>query len=303
MEMTILERDDEIMHVVLTGRLDTPGVEEIEEVMSSAISAQERPTIVELSSIAFLSSRGIGLLFANCRRLKKAGHQLVLLNPQGMVDETLRTVQAHKMMPIVYNLEDALKALQGIATAPSSSPSGSEVSLGESQPLPSQSLPDTATASKGTWNTSIKNELSELAGLNAGIAEFLIAHGVPRRASYAVNLAIDELVVNVIRYAYVDEETHLIDIGLEIEGDQIILHIVDDGRPFDPRKGPALDEHAEEREVGGLGLILVLDMVDALKYRREDDKNCVEVRVHLIPDAEESDPSTGVTSSAQARDQ
>jgi len=298
MEMTIRDRDDDVTYIVLSGRLDTPGVEEIEEPLSSAILTNERPTIVDLSSIEFLASRGIGLLFANCKRLKKAGHQLVLLNPQGMVDETLKSVQAHKMMPIVYDLDDALKALQGIETHLSSSPAGVEASVGDSQPKRAQELPSAPMADKGAWNTSIKNELSELEGLNSRIAEFLMAHGVPHRASYAVNLAIDELVVNVIRYAYVDDETHFIDIGLELDGDQLILRIVDDGRPFDPRKGPALDVHAEEREVGGLGLILVLDMVDALKYRREDGKNCVEVRVRLIPDAEANGPTNGLSTSS-----
>jgi serine/threonine-protein kinase RsbW len=105
---------------------------------------------------------------------------------------------------------------------------------------------------------------------------------VPHTATYAVNLAIDELVVNVMRYAYVDDDTHLIEIELAIQGEQVILRIVDDGRPFDPRRGPSLDLHAEDREVGGLGLILVLDMVDALTYRREEEKNWVEVRIHLV---------------------
>ena len=48
MKMTILQRDDDITHVALTGRLDTTGAEEISESFSEATVAQERPTIVEL---------------------------------------------------------------------------------------------------------------------------------------------------------------------------------------------------------------------------------------------------------------
>jgi anti-sigma regulatory factor (Ser/Thr protein kinase) len=92
-----------------------------------------------------------------------------------------------------------------------------------------------------------------------------------------------------MRYAYVDDEVHIIDLELAIQGDQIILRIVDDGRPFDPRTGPALDLHAEERQEGGLGLLLVLDMVDVLKYQRVDEKNWVEVRVHLSEQDDQSD--------------
>jgi anti-sigma regulatory factor (Ser/Thr protein kinase) len=103
---------------------------------------------------------------------------------------------------------------------------------------------------------------------------------------YAVNLAIDELVTNVIRYAYVDDDPHTIEFKLAVGDEQIVLQMVDDGRPFDPRTGPALDLHADERQVGGLGLILVLDMVDVLKYRRTDDKNHVEVRIHRSDNGE-----------------
>jgi serine/threonine-protein kinase RsbW len=147
--------------------------------------------------------------------------------------------------------------------------------------------------SEGELKLAIKNELSELEGLNANLAQFLEAHGVVGRAAYAVNLAIDELVVNVIHYAYVDDDTHMIDIELAIDAEQVILRIEDDGRPFDPRSGPSLDLHAEDREVGGLGLLLVLDMVDVLKYRRVKERNYVEVRVHLASQLEQGDPSNG----------
>jgi serine/threonine-protein kinase RsbW/sigma-B regulation protein RsbU (phosphoserine phosphatase) len=76
----------------------------------------------------------------------------------------------------------------------------------------------------------------------------------------------------------------LIEIELAVEGEHVILRMVDDGRPFDPRKGPALDLNAEDREIGGLGLILVLEMVDVLRYQRVEDKNRVEVRIRLVPD-------------------
>jgi anti-sigma regulatory factor (Ser/Thr protein kinase) len=130
----------------------------------------------------------------------------------------------------------------------------------------------------------VKNEVAELKSVMATLAQFFDAHRVPHRAAYAANLAVDELVVNVIRYAYVDDDPHVIDLDLAIRGQQIILRIVDDGRPFDPRTGPALDLNAEERQAGGMGLLLVLDMVDVLTYQRVDERNWVEVRVRLSGD-------------------
>jgi anti-anti-sigma factor len=302
MEMTILQRDDDITHVVLAGRLDTTGAEEINASFSEATVARGQPAVVDLSEIEFMASRGIGLLISSGKRLMKAGHKMVLLNPQGLVGSVLRTSRVDKVLPVAYDLDEAIRILRGVrgpsvaASPPLAAPAE------ESRPPRAEPAPAAPSAIQGRLRAAIKNELSELKGLYAALAQFLDAHHVPKRAAYAVNLAIDELVTNVMRYAYVDYETHFIDIALDLEVHQVILRIVDDGRPFDPRTGPALDVHAEEREVGGLGLLLVLDMVDVLNYRRMEEKNCVEVRVHLIPEDESADPSAGPGAAADASD-
>jgi len=274
MKMTGLHRDDGITHVVLAGRLDTTGAEEIMETFAAAIESRPRSAIVELTDVDFMASRGIGLLVTSGQRLIRAGHKMVLLNPRGLVESVLRTSKVDRALALVFGLEEAVRMLGAGASSgagPISAPSRSE---------PAETGP-AAPVVEGRLKLSIRNAMAELKGLNAELGPFLETHHVPYRAAYAIDLAIDELVSNVIRYAYVDDETHLIDLEIVIEGGQVVLRIVDDGRPFDPRTGPALDLHAEDREAGGLGLLLVLDMVDTLKYRRTEDNNHVEVRVHL----------------------
>ncbi len=279
MKLTIREHGDDITLVVLSGRLDTTGADEIRESFAEATAVRGRSTVVDLSAVDFLASRGIGLLVANGNRLIKAGKKMVLLQPQELVEAVLVTSQLEKLLPIVRDLDQGLNVLRGGVEATVESPPPEESTV--SQPAPIEPVVEAQEVTEGKIKIGIENRLSELENLNALLADFLNEHGVRGRPAYAVNLAIDELVVNVIRYAYVDEDTHVIDIEVVIEGTQIILRIVDDGRPFDPRTGPSLDLHAEEREVGGLGLILVLDMVDVLKYQRVEETNCVEVRVHL----------------------
>ena len=285
MEMKILQRDDDITYVALAGRLDTTGAEEIDESFSGATAAQRRPAIIDLSEIEFMASRGIGLLLAASKKLKKSGHKLVLLNPQGMVEVVLKSSKMDLVMPIAHDLVEAVEIAGG---DPSKAAASLQPATASQQRGPGQEAPATA-AIEGSVKVAIKNETSELEPLNATLRQFLSDHSVPHKASYAVNLAIDELVTNVMRYAYADIETHEIDIELAVEGDQVILRMVDDGRPFDPRKGPSLDLNAEDREVGGLGLMLVLDMVDVLRYQRVAEQNRVEVRIHLIPEDESGD--------------
>jgi len=279
-ELIIHQRDD-ISLVALEGRLDAGGVEELEQRFSEAVTERGLPAVVDMSGITFMSSLGIGFLFSNTKRLKKAGAKLVLLNPQGMVDAVLKTSKMDKVMPLVYGLEEAVGMVGGDPTIGVAPAPEATAHAAEPEPEPAT---EPAAAADDILKLTIKNDMSELERLYAAVNEFLTRHKVPYRSGYAVNLAIEELAVNVIRYAYVDDDEHTIDFGLGIIDGQIILEIRDAGRPFDPREAPEHDPDADDLDVGGLGLILVLDMVDALNYRREDEKNHVQVCIQLRAD-------------------
>ena len=276
MELTIHQRDD-ISYVALAGRLDATGVEEMDQPFTAATTGRGLPTVVDMSGITFMSSLGIGFLFANTKKLKKAGCKLVLLNPQGMVEAVLKTSKMDKVMPLFYELDEAIRAVGGDPTI------GAESSPPEAEPPVAEQQVATAPADKpdNILKLTIANEMSELEGLYAKANQFLAQHQVPYRSGYAVNLAMEELVVNVIRYAYLDDDEHTIDVGLGVINEQIVLELRDAGRPFDPREPPAHDPDADDLDVGGLGLILVLDLVDALTYRRENDRNHVQVCIQL----------------------
>ncbi|MBC8352042.1 MAG: anti-sigma factor antagonist [Planctomycetes bacterium] len=282
MELFIHERD-EVSYVALGGRFDVTGVEEVEQPFTEATTGRGLPTIVEMSGITFMSSLGIGFLYANTKELKKAGCKLVLLNPKGMVDTVLRSSKMDRVMPIAYELEEALQLL-GFERASFAT----DVPKVDAPPQPEtvEAAPNAAAELK----LSIKNETSELTDLYAQVENFLEAHSTSQRSRYVVNLALEELVVNVIRYAYVDFDEHRIDIDLGIVNEQFILVIEDDGTPFDPLEAlspslnPELDQEGDEDldfEVGGLGLQLVMDLVDVMNYARVEEKNRVEVRVQF----------------------
>jgi anti-anti-sigma factor len=281
MNMTILPRADDVTHVVLEGRLDTTGAEEIHDGFQQATAARERPAIIDLSRVEFLASRGIGMLLASANKLRKAGHRVVLVNPQPLVDAALRTTRVDVVTPIAADMDEALSLVQGAQAAAASLRVDAAAAGASRAPVAEPDVPAPGVV-EGELKLAVTNEMAELKAVSAALTSFLGSHHVPHRAAYAVQLAVDELIANVIHYAYVDDDEHVIDLCLTIQGDQAILKIVDDGRPFDPRTGPALDLDAEERQVGGLGLLMVLDMVGALKYQRVDERNRVEVRVHLF---------------------
>jgi anti-sigma regulatory factor (Ser/Thr protein kinase) len=212
-----------------------------------------------------------------------------------MVDAVLKTSKMEKVMPVLYELEEAIRAVGGDPSIKSDlGPAQVDSAVEEKKSTPAPSF-----APDNVIKLSIKNEMSELEDLYGTVNQFLESHNTPHRSGYATHLALEELVVNVIRYAFIDEDEHIIDIGLGVFGEQIVLEIKDSGQPFDPREAPPHDPHVEDLQVGGLGLTLVLDMVNELTYRREGDKNHVRVIVQ-IRDEEENELSSAVNDGASA---
>jgi anti-sigma regulatory factor (Ser/Thr protein kinase) len=124
---------------------------------------------------------------------------------------------------------------------------------------------------------ALANDLQELAGVAAKVDAFCEARDIPPEIAYAVNLSIDEILTNTISYGYDDDEPHRIEIVLRLEADTLVVVIADDSAPFDLSETPEADVEAtlEDRDVGGLGLFLVHQMMDKVEYERVEGRNIV----------------------------
>lgn len=133
---------------------------------------------------------------------------------------------------------------------------------------------------KPTLAVELKNQNTELQRFTRLLTEFGATHGVPEETLFRVHLSLDEILVNVVRYAYEDEDDHVIHVIATWDGEEIIVEIQDDGKPFNPLDAPEpdTDESLEEREIGGLGIHLVRTMMDDVSYRREIDSNVLTLK-------------------------
>lgn len=122
---------------------------------------------------------------------------------------------------------------------------------------------------------SVRNELSEIAVLAERIDAFCEENGLGADIAHAVNLSLDELLTNTISYGYEQGGRHVIDVDLGLHDGDLTVRISDDGRAFDPLDiaEPDVDAALDDRPVGGLGIYLVRQMMDAVTYRRHDDRN------------------------------
>ena len=122
---------------------------------------------------------------------------------------------------------------------------------------------------------TMANDLGELSDVAERIDAFCAAADVEAGIAFAVNLALDELLTNIVSYGYRDEDAHRIEIAVRQDSGTLVVTIVDDSIAFDPRQVPETDTEAplHERDPGGLGLLLVNSMMDDVDYRREDGRN------------------------------
>lgn len=137
--------------------------------------------------------------------------------------------------------------------------------------------------SHGTLSITCLNRLEEIGNVAQRIEAFGLAHGLSSEVVFALNLALDEVVTNIISYAYVDAAEHEIGIRVTLDGKDVSVRVEDDGRAFNPLDIPKPDlrPDIDRRPVGGLGVHIVRSLMDALEYRRVNDRNVFIMRKRL----------------------
>lgn len=132
----------------------------------------------------------------------------------------------------------------------------------------------------------IKNDLKEIDRVNEEFHSFLESAGVSVAFGYKFSVVFDELLNNTISYAYTDDAEHAIAVEAEIRGDNLVVTIIDDGMPYNPFTRPAPDTSLslEEREIGGLGVHLVRNLVEDVGYQRKTNTNVITLTHRLQSD-------------------
>lgn len=122
---------------------------------------------------------------------------------------------------------------------------------------------------------TLKNELTELAQLPILVEELRKEIGLNEEECFNLNLALEEAVTNVISYAFTDDEVQTFTVDVLTKADQVEITITDNGVPFDPTEVPAVDTTApaEERQIGGLGIFLIMQLMSDVKYQRINNTN------------------------------
>jgi len=93
-----------------------------------------------------------------------------------------------------------------------------------------------------------------------------------------IEMASEEIFTNIADYAYA-EDGGKVKIAVSI-ANGIEITFEDNGKPFNPTEhpDPDLEKPIKDREIGGLGLFMVKQVMDEVEYTRENDKNILKIR-------------------------
>ena len=123
-------------------------------------------------------------------------------------------------------------------------------------------------------------KLENLGRFIGSLGDCAKAQGFEQQEISKMELATEEALVNIFRYAY-PEAPGDVEMICMWEGDRFAIEIIDSGIPFDATAMPApeVTEGGHEREPGGLGIFLMKKMMDEVQYRREEDRNILTLIV------------------------
>jgi len=118
-----------------------------------------------------------------------------------------------------------------------------------------------------------------------GFDAFAKAHGLSRHVTWPFQVALDEVVSNVVHHGTRQGggEGRIV-IELHLQGDQLEMVVDDDGAPFDPLQSPEPDtsQPVQDRPVGGLGILIVRRLMDEITYDRAGGRNRLTMRRTLV---------------------
>ena len=106
MNFDVVDMDNGITGVLLSGRMDVQGAIAVDKKFS-AIAYEKKKVVIDLSQVTFMASLGIRTLIMSCKTLASKGGDMVLLNPQPNVEKVLRTSGVDTVIQIVRDMNAA----------------------------------------------------------------------------------------------------------------------------------------------------------------------------------------------------
>ena len=129
----------------------------------------------------------------------------------------------------------------------------------------------------------LKNQVGELERVNQFVEEIGEELGLDMEMQMNLNLVMEEMVSNVIFYAYPEGTDAEIELMAESDGKELTFVLSDQGREFDPtlKEDADVDVNPADRDIGGLGIFIVKNIMNQVTYQRLEGKNLLTMKKEI----------------------
>ena len=134
--------------------------------------------------------------------------------------------------------------------------------------------------------STYKAVLPQLKAIMADMDKFSAAHKIAGKWQHRLRLVAEELIVNIIHYAYPDTEGNVyLELDMQ-DNTRIKMVIINTGIRFNPLEAALPDTNAplDERQPGGLGIMMAHSLASRIDYQFHDQKNIITVFMEIKPD-------------------
>jgi len=139
------------------------------------------------------------------------------------------------------------------------------------------------TPKEESWTLSrsitLDNDVAQVTELNQFVQSVTEELQLDKSLSKRIKLAVEEVVVNIMEYAYVADVKGQVNVEAMANDERLRFILTDSGRPFDPTAVSRADTTltVEDRPIGGLGILLVRNLMDSINYERIDGQNILRI--------------------------
>ena len=262
--MRVIQKKEGKVHIFsLNGRFDAYSAEKVEAKLNFAVLEGTSNLLIDLSGTDYISSAGLKVFLAVAKKLKKKEGQIRLCCLQPDVKEVFDITEFTHIFKIYKTVEEGLSSFELLTIK---------------QKEKIDKIPSSIT---------LQASLKHLSKINNFVRMWAQKAGLSSHSEKDLLLAVEEVYVNIVNYAYPKSKGKM-SIYCDINGEELILKMKDDGLPFNPLQfpEPELSSHLEERKVGGLGIFLMQKLVDRVYYERKGNSNLLTLLKKKIPDFE-----------------
>jgi anti-sigma regulatory factor (Ser/Thr protein kinase) len=135
-----------------------------------------------------------------------------------------------------------------------------------------------------TLQTTVNSKVGDLQRVRDMVSTLERERALPPAMVFDLYVVLDEVISNILKYGYADDAAHEIHVKLSANDVAVEIAIEDDGREFDPFvvTTPDLRLPLAERPLGGLGLHFVHNLMDDVKYVRENNRNTMVLKKFIV---------------------